>query len=48
MIKRGTNGYWPAMGMTLEEADRRNSILNITSEQKMVMEIGSMFRWYDE
>jgi hypothetical protein len=45
LLKRGVIGYWPCEGMTREQADERNRILEVTPAQKAAMEAGSMFGW---
>ncbi|SKA18045.1 hypothetical protein SAMN02745126_04019 [Enhydrobacter aerosaccus] len=46
LIKRGEEGYWPEHGMTVEEAERRNGLFNVTPAMRTAMQVGSMFGWH--
>jgi hypothetical protein len=45
IVKRGEEGYYPAPGMTLAAADRKNEVMGVTHAQREAMQVGSMFGW---
>lgn len=46
IVKRGEEGYYPAPGMTMEAADRKNEQMGVTHAQRDAMQAGSMFGWH--
>lgn len=46
IVKRGELGYYPAPGMTLAAADRKNEQLGVSHAQREAMQVGSMFGWH--
>jgi len=46
IVKRGEEGYYPAPGMTMAAADRKNEIMGVTHAQREAMQAGSMFGWH--
>lgn len=45
IVKRGELGYFPAPGMTMAAADKKNAVMDVSHEQREAMSVGSMFGW---
>ncbi len=45
IVKRGELGFWPAPGMTVEAADKKNFVMGVSHAEREAMLAGSMFGW---
>lgn len=46
IVKLNVQGYYPAPGMTMAAADRKNQAMGVSDAQREAMQAGSMFGWH--